>query len=88
MTLSILVYSIAQRRMRANMKKQGATIPNQIKKEISNPTLRWVFQCFEGINLVQNDDEFHLDGFDELRGKIVQLIGGHTLNLYKIKKVS
>ena len=50
------------------MKKQEATIPNQINKEISNPTMRWVFQCFEEINLVQNDDEFHLDGFDELRG--------------------
>ncbi|MBE8168873.1 MAG: IS1634 family transposase [Shewanella sp.] len=88
MTLSLLVYSIAQRRMRANMKKQDATIPNQINQEISNPTLRWVFQCFEGINLVQDDNEIHLDGFDELRDKIVRLIGGHTLNLYKIKKVT
>ncbi len=88
MTLSLLVYSIAQRRMRANMKKLKATIPNQINQETSNPTLRWVFQCFEGINLLQCDNEARLDGFDELREKIVKLIGGHTLKLYKIKKVT
>jgi len=67
MTLSLLVYSIAQRRMRANMKELGVTIPNQINQEIPNPTLRWVFQCFDGINLLQYDNEIHLDGFDELR---------------------
>ena len=88
MTLSLLVYSIAQRRMRANMRKQEATIPNQINQEISNPTLRWVFQCFEGINMIQDDNEMYLDGFDELREKIIKLIGGHALNLYKIKKVT
>lgn len=52
MTLALLVYSIAQRRLRANMAKAKQTIPNQINKPIANPTLRWVFQCFEGINLV------------------------------------
>ena len=88
MTLSLLVYSIAQRRMRANMKKAKATIPNQINQEIPNPTLRWIFQCFEGINLLYQDDEVSLDGFDELRERIVRLIGGHVLHLYKIKKVA
>ena len=87
MTLSLLVYSIAQRRMRTNMKKAKATIPNQIYKERPNLTLRWVFQCFEGINLVYQDDKINLDGFDELREKIIRLIGGHALYLYKIKKV-
>ena len=88
MTLSLLVYSIAQRRMRANMKKEKATIANQINKEISNPTLRWVFQCFEGINLLQQGDKISLDGFDEFREKIIRLIGGHALHLYKIQKVA
>ena len=88
MTLSLLVYSIAQRRMRANMKKEKATIANQINKEIPNPTLRRVFQCFEGINLLQRGDKISLDGFDELREKIIRLIGGYMLHLYKIPKVA
>ena len=92
MTLSLLVYSIAQRRMRANMKIVKATIPNQINQETATPTLRWVFQYFDGINFIQPDDgylyeEFELDGLSDLREKIVKLIGGHALYLYKIKKV-
>ena len=67
--------------MRTNMRKQEATTPNQINQEIPNPTLRLVFQCFEGINLLQYDNEIHLDGFDELRKKIIQLIGGHAIKI-------
>ncbi|MCP4324195.1 MAG: IS1634 family transposase [Alteromonadales bacterium] len=93
MTLSLLVYSIAQRRMRTKMKKIEATIPNQINQGTATPTLRWVFQCFDGINLLQQGDTYlyeklHLDGFNELREKIIKLIGGHAMRLYKIKKVA
>lgn len=89
MTLSLLVYSIAQRRMRANMKQNEATIPNQINQEIATPTLRWVFQCFEGINLLQQEegyfyDKIHLDCLSELRQKIIKLIGGHSMHLSDI----
>jgi transposase len=92
MTLSLLVYSIAQRRMRASMKKLKETIPNQINQETVTPTLRWVFQCFDGINFIQQDtaylyDKFELDGLNALREKIIKLIGGHALYLYKIEKV-
>jgi transposase len=74
MTLSLLVYSIAQRRMRASMEKANETIPNQINIPTATPTLRWVFQCFEGINFVQTEKTYdktniYLDGFDELRTK-------------------
>jgi transposase len=93
MTLSLLVYSIGQRRMRANMKKVEATIPNQINQATGTPTLRWVFQCFEGINLLQLEDEYDhnkifIDGLDDLRRKIISLVGGHAKHLYKIKKLA
>ncbi len=91
MTLSLLVYSIAQRRLRANMKDANETIPNQINKAIATPTMRWVFQCFEGIHLVQSEETYdkakvYLDGLDKLRTKIIGLIGGHSMHLYKIQK--
>ncbi|MFK7899216.1 MAG: IS1634 family transposase, partial [Cyclobacteriaceae bacterium] len=43
MTLSLLVYAIAERIMRSHLQKMQKTLPNQIKKETSKPTLRWVF---------------------------------------------
>jgi transposase len=58
MTLSLLVYSIAQRRMRASMEKANKTIPNQIYIPTAMPTLRWVFQCFEGFYFVETEETF------------------------------
>ena len=77
--------------MRASMKQVNETTPNQINIPTATPTLRWVFQCFEGINFVQTAEKydntsFYLDGFDKLREKIILLIGGHSLQLYNIQK--
>jgi len=52
MTLALLVYSVAQRRMRDQLARQHATLPNQIGQPGSRPTLRWVFQLLEGIHRV------------------------------------
>ncbi|WAJ69367.1 IS1634 family transposase [Catenovulum adriaticum] len=89
MTLSLLVYSIGQRRLRANMAKAQVTIPNQINKPISNPTLRWVFQCFEGVNLVQLDTHYdyelvHVDGINDVRNSVIQQLAGCAERYYKI----
>ena len=52
MTMALLVYSIATRRLRHRLKQIGASIPNQIGQPSSAPTLRWVFQLLEGIDRV------------------------------------
>ena len=55
MTLALLVYSVAQRRMRKRLESMGETIPNQINQPTSQPTLRWIFQLLEGIHQVSLD---------------------------------
>jgi len=50
MLLSLLVYGIAQRRMRSNLARQKETLPNQIGQKNEAPTLRWVFQLLQGIH--------------------------------------
>lgn len=57
MTLALLVYSIAQRRLRRYLQEAEQTLPNQINKPTSTPTLRWIFQLMEGIDLVKTDIE-------------------------------
>src|SRR5690606_3605257 len=47
MTLSLLVYSLAERRIRQALTDLGLTIRNQVNKQYSNPTLRWVFMLFQ-----------------------------------------
>lgn len=84
----LMVYNIAQRRMRNELKKQEETIPNQIGKAVKNPTLRWVFQIFEGINFVKIkiDNEFKsiINGMNSLHKKIIRLFGETTCRIYQI----
>ncbi len=52
MGLSLLVYTIGQRQLRANLKENNTGVKNQLGKVTEKPTLRWIFQCFQGIHLV------------------------------------
>ena len=73
MAIALLVYSIAQRRLRANMERLKETIPNQIGSPSSSPTLRWVFQSFTGVNVVRTDNDTLLHGVTPLRERIIRL---------------
>jgi len=57
MVLCLLVYRLAEYRLRARLAETEQTIPDQVQKPTARPTMRWVFQCFEGIELlhVQTD---------------------------------
>ena len=50
--LSLLVYELAERWVRLELEKQEQTIPNQVGKPTQNPTLRHIFQMFEGIDVL------------------------------------
>lgn len=52
MALCLLVYNLGQRQLRQALALQVQTIPNQLGKPTSSPTLRWVFQCFMAVHLV------------------------------------
>lgn len=88
MTLALLVYSVAQRRMRKHLESTGETIPNQINQPTSRPTLRWVFQLLEGIHQVSLDIDGQvtsfMEGITELREKALQLFGKRVSQIYQI----
>jgi len=46
------VFRLAQSRLRTHLAETEQTIPDQVHKPTSRPTMRWVFQCFEGIELL------------------------------------
>ncbi len=53
MGLCLLVYSLGQRQIRASLQIAKTGIKNQLGKLTERPTLRWIFQCFQGIHLVR-----------------------------------
>ena len=49
---SLLVYTIGQRQLRANLKQNNTGVKNQLGSLTDQPTLRWIFPGFPGIHLV------------------------------------
>lgn len=88
MTLALLIYSIAQRNLRQHLQKMAETLPNQIKKEVSTPTLRWIFQLMEGIELVRvqiNDAiTVTISGLTTLRMRILSCFSPSVQKIYGI----
>jgi transposase len=88
MTLCLLVYNFAQYKLRTILKEQNETLPNQLKKQVQNPTLRWVFQIFEGIDVITffDHDSYRtrrlVTNISPLRLKIINLLGGSIPHIY------
>lgn len=52
MAFCLLVYNLGQRQLRQALAQQVETIPKQLGKPSSLPTLRCFFQCFMAVHLV------------------------------------
>ena len=86
MCLSLLVYSLAERWVRQELKNQEETIPNQVGKPTQNPTLRRVFQMFEGIDVLLIEQNEHIQrtivNLNEIHSKIINILGKEIKNIY------
>ena len=52
MGLCLLVYSLGQRELRRHLRESKTGLKNQLGKLTERPTLRWIFQGFQGIHLL------------------------------------
>ncbi len=68
MALSLLVYKVAERRIRQTFKRTGSRVKNKLDRLTYRPTLPWIFQCFQsspiyvdrGIKQISNINKEHL----------------------------
>lgn len=91
MSLCLLIYNIGQYKLREQLKAHQTTLPNQLGKEISNPTLKWIFQIMEGIDMVYFYNEALtstirevVTNLNKLRKKIIVLFGRTAAWIYGI----
>jgi transposase len=89
MTLTLLVYNVGQYRLRQQLKTEETTLPDQLGKQVQNPTLRWIFQIMEGIGLVYfyNESLTHIvreviTNINAVRKKIIYLFGATAAKIY------
>jgi transposase len=88
MVLCLLVYALAQFKLRKALADQNKTVANQLNKPVQNPTLRWIFQVMRGIQLasVEIEGKVHQSilNLKEEQKKILNLFGGEIAAFYTI----
>jgi transposase len=88
MTLALLVYAVAQRRLRQPLVRPHETLPTPIHQPTQRPTLRWAFPRLEGIHrvrvTVQGQVHDLLEGFTEVKLKVLRLCGEGVCRRYQI----
>ena len=82
MGLSLLVYSIGQRQLRANLKQNNTGVKNQLGKVTERPTLRWIFQSFQGIHLVVLNGVKQIVNLTENRVETLNYFSQHCQKYY------
>ena len=83
MTLCLMVYAAIQHRIRYELEKRSRTFTEVKKKPGQNPTVRWIFTCFEGIHVwVINGTEKHLVGITESQSTILFILGSTYQSIY------
>lgn len=88
MVVCLLVYRLAEQRLRKRLAESGQSIPNQVGKPSTNPTMRWVFQFFEGIDVLHvrsstgySQHVLHLQAVHE---QVLRLLGPLYQKLYDV----
>ena len=90
MGLSLLIYALAEREARQQLKACNETIPDQKGKPTQLPTMRRIAQMFEGIDLLEirlgeRLVERRIINLSQLHLKIIRLFGTEVEKCYLIK---
>jgi transposase len=86
MVMCLLVYRLAEHQLRRQLLAMQQTVPNQVNKPTDRPTMRWIFQCFEGIDLLYirmgAQAKTQILGLQPLHQRILRLLGPPFCHYY------
>jgi transposase len=87
MVLCLLVYRLAEWRLRQQLAASDQTVPNQLNQPTNRPTMRWLFECFEGINLLTlpgpSGPQTLIHGLESLHQLVLRLLGPSVSKMYE-----
>lgn len=91
MTLCLLIYGIAQYRLRDALIKNNEFLPNQKSKGTQSPTLMWIFTLFSSISIIKirdGDGKYHriVMNLQPLHQKIILLFGETAREIYLLSQ--
>lgn len=82
MGLCLLVYNLAQRKLRKQLETAQEGVRNQVKKLTNKPTMRWIFQMFQAVHLVRINGEKQVSNLTQERQEILQHLGKSCCEYY------
>ena len=87
--LCLLVYALAENKLRKTLTVEKMTVPNQAGKPIQNPTMRWIFQMLEGVLMVTIEINGHIrQQISNLRAvmpSILEILGKECMSKYLLQ---
>jgi len=84
MGLCLLVYNLAQRKLRQELAAANEAVKNQVKKSTDRPTMRWIFQMFQAVHLVTVAGERYVNNLTSERQHILKHLGRYCREYYLI----
>jgi transposase len=82
MALTLMVYTLAERKLRKALDEQNQTVRNQRKQHTPKPTFRWIMQKFQGIHRVNFDGQRQVSNLNPERCLIIRLFGPFVERYY------
>jgi len=83
MGLALLIYAIAEKKLREALAKEDETVPDQKNKPTQKPTIRRVFQVFEGITVLYSGSErVKVMNLRPIHLKVLSLLGREYERMY------
>jgi len=91
MCLSLLVYSLGEKKLRDSLKNLNETINNQVNKPTQRPSLRWIFQILEDVHLIKYEGQKQIESRYEVKNlrsegkKALKMLGESYREVYLLK---
>lgn len=82
MALTLMVYTVAERKLRQALNSQNQTVRNQRQQPTSQPTFGSIMQMFQGIHLVTLNLQRHISNINDQRRAIIHLLGSPVERYY------
>ena len=82
MALTLLVYTLAERKLRQALTHQQQTVLDQRKRPTAKPTFRWIMQKFQGIHWVSLGSSTQISNLSDERQLIIRLLGPPAQRYY------
>ena len=86
MVLCLMIYSIAEWKLRTKLEEENETVPDQKGKPTKRPTMTWIFFNFQGITELCTQKEGKIESeilnMEEVHWKILSLMGEKYENIY------